>query len=97
MMKFMLLTLGLISLGSMALAQTSSGKAEGEIRKIDKEAGKITIKHGPIEAMDMPGMTMVFRAADPGLLDKLKVGEAIMFTVEKQNGAFFITGGEAKK
>jgi Cu(I)/Ag(I) efflux system protein CusF len=97
MLKPLTLTLALISLGSAAMAQASSGKAEGEIRKIDKEAGKITIKHGPIEAMEMPGMTMVFRVSDPTLLDKLKVGEAIVFTAAKQNGAYFVTAAKAKK
>ena len=34
---------------------------EGEVRKVDKAAGKITVKHGPIANLDMPGMTMVLR------------------------------------
>jgi Cu(I)/Ag(I) efflux system protein CusF len=68
--------------------------AEGEVRKVDKDAKKITLKHGPIKNLDMPGMTMVFQVKDVALLDKLAVGEKIMFTVEQQQGAMVITGAE---
>ena len=44
--------------------------AEGEVRKIDKENKKITLKHGPLKSLDMPPMTMVFRVPDASLLDK---------------------------
>ena len=67
---------------------------EGEVRKIDKEARKITLKHGPIKNLDMPGMTMVFQVKDVALLDKLVVGDKILFTVEQQQGAFVVTGAE---
>jgi Cu/Ag efflux protein CusF len=56
---------------------------EGEIRKVDKEAKKITIKHGEIKNLDMPPMTMVFQVKDASLLDKVKAGEMIRFTAEK--------------
>ncbi len=82
--------------GPDALAQMT-GKSEGEIRKVDRDASKITIKHGPIEAMDMPGMTMVFQVRDPSLLDKAKVGETVSFTVTKDSGAMVVTSVEPKK
>ena len=68
--------------------------AEGEVRKIDKEAKKITLKHGPIKNLDMPGMTMVFQVKDAALLDKFVAGDKILFTVEQQQGAFMVTGAE---
>ena len=68
--------------------------AEGEVRKIDKDAKKITLKHGPIKNLDMPGMTMVFQVKDAGLLDKFVAGDKIMFTAEQQQGAFVVTGAE---
>ena len=71
--------------------------AEAEVRKIDKDAKKITLKHGPIKNLDMPGMTMVFQVKDAALLDKLAQltpGEKIMFTAEQQQGAFVVTGAE---
>ena len=68
--------------------------AEAEVRKIDKEAKKITLKHGPIKNLDMPGMTMVFQVKDAALLDKFVAGDKILFTVEQQQGAFVVTGAE---
>ena len=71
--------------------------AEAEVRKIDKEAKKITLKHGPIKNLDMPGMTMVFQVRDAALLDKLAQlapGDKILFTAEQQQGAFVVTGAE---
>ena len=67
---------------------------EGEVRKIDKEARKITLKHGPIKNLDMPGMTMVFQVRDLTVIDKLAVGDKIMFTAEQLQGAFVVTGAE---
>jgi Cu/Ag efflux protein CusF len=63
---------------------------EGEVRKVDKAAGKITLKHGPITNLDMPGMTMVFRVSDPALLDKVKAGDKVRFTAEKMDGALTV-------
>ena len=67
---------------------------EAEVRKIDKDAKKITLKHGPIKNLDMPGMTMVFQVKDAALLDKFVAGDKIMFTAEQQQGAFLVTGAE---
>lgn len=71
--------------------------AEAEVRKIDKDAKKITLKHGPIKNLDMPPMTMVFQVRDAALLDKLVLltpGDKIMFTAEQQQGAYVVTGAE---
>ena len=42
--------------------------ADGEVRKIDKEQGKITLRHGEIKHLDMPPMTMVFVVKDKSML-----------------------------
>ena len=71
--------------------------ADGEVRKIDKVNKKVTLKHGAIKNLDMPGMTMVFQVKDAALLDKLAQmtpGDKIMFTAEQQQGAFVVTGAE---
>jgi Cu(I)/Ag(I) efflux system protein CusF len=70
---------------------------EGEVRKIDKDARKITLKHGDIKNLDMPGMTMVFQVKDAALLDKVKAGDKVMFSAEKADGAIVVTGIEAAK
>lgn len=69
--------------------------SSGEVRKIDKDAQKITLKHGEIKSMDMPGMTMVFKVLDPALLDKVKVGDKVKFNAEKRDGAIVVTAIEA--
>jgi Cu(I)/Ag(I) efflux system periplasmic protein CusF len=72
----------------------AKGMTEGEVRKVDKEAKKVTLKHGPIKNLDMPGMTMVFQVRDAALFDKLTAGDKIMFTAEQLQGAFVVTGVE---
>ena len=69
----------------------SADMAEGEVRKVDLDSKKITIKHGEIKNLDMPGMTMVFKVNDPALLEKAKVGEKIRFKAEKAGGALVVT------
>jgi len=64
---------------------------DGEVRKVDKEQGKVTLKHGPIANLDMPGMTMVFKVADPKMLEILKEGDKVKFSVERVNGAMTVT------
>ena len=64
---------------------------DGEIRKIDKEALKVTIKHGEIKSLDMPPMTMVFRVADPKLLEGVNVGDRVRFAADKLNGQYTVT------
>jgi Cu(I)/Ag(I) efflux system protein CusF len=71
--------------------------ADGEIMKIDKAAGKMTIKHGPLANLSMPGMTMVFRVNDAGMLDQVKTGDKVKFSVEKLNGVLTVTALEAVK
>lgn len=72
-------------------AAANSAMTDGEVKKIDKDAGKLTIKHGPIANLDMPAMTMVFRVADKGMLDRVKTGDHIQFVVENRNGALTVT------
>ena len=83
-----------LALGATAaLAQL----AEGEIRKVDKNAKKITIKHGEIKSIDMPPMTMVFQVKDAALLDKVKAGDRVKFQAEKQGDTYVVTVIEAKR
>ena len=64
---------------------------EGEIRKVDKEAKKITIKHGPLPALEMPAMTMAFQVKDPAMLDKVKAGDKVKFEAQKLGDAYTVT------
>ena len=73
--------------GGMAMADM----ADGEIRKIDMDNKKITIKHGEIKNLDMPGMTMVFQVKDPAMLTTVKTGDKVRFKAEKSGGAIVVT------
>ena len=68
---------------------------DGEVRKVDKDAGKVTLKHGPLTNLDMPGMTMVFKATDAKMLDGLKEGDKVRFSADRINGAISVTRIEA--
>lgn len=69
----------------------STAMAEGEIRKISKDIGKLTIKHGVIKSLDMPPMTMVFTAKDPAMLDAVAVGDKVRFVVVDEGGKMVVT------
>jgi len=69
----------------------------GEITRIDPDAGKITIKHEPINKFDMDSMTMVFRATDPAMLKQVKRGDKIRFHPDKVNGQLTVTRLEKAK
>jgi Cu(I)/Ag(I) efflux system protein CusF len=75
----------------------SAALTEGEVRKIDKVAGKITIKHGPMPKFDMPAMTMVYRVKDKAMLDRLKPGDKIKFDADGVGGEFTVLRLERMK
>ena len=72
-------------------AMNTGDMADGEIRKVDMETKKITIKHGEIKNLDMPGMTMVFQVKDPAMLTTVKTGDKVRFKAEKSGGAIVVT------
>ena len=78
-------------------SQGTSGMADGEVRKIDKAAGKITLKHDEIKNLEMPPMTMVFQVRDASLLDKVQVGGKVRFRAEKVGSAYVVTAIEASR
>jgi Cu/Ag efflux protein CusF len=97
------MALSFASMGSIAHAQQASATAaqtemsDGEIKKVDKDAGKLTIKHGELKNLGMPGMTMVFKVKSPAMLDKIKEGDKVRFVAEKVGGALTVTAIEAAK
>lgn len=79
-----------------ASAAAEAAMSEGEIKKVDKPAGKLTIKHGELKNLGMPAMTMVFKVKDPAMLDKVKQGDSVRFVAEQLGGALTVTAIEAK-
>lgn len=64
---------------------------EGEVRRIDKAAGKVTLRHGAIKSLDMPAMTMVFQVKDRALLDQVREGDKVRFRAVNEDGSFVVT------
>lgn len=81
-------------LATAAFAQSALPPVEGEVRKIDTDAKKITLRHGDIPNLEMTGMTMVFRVKDTELLAKVKPGDKVRFTADKVDGALTVLSME---
>ncbi len=81
---------------SVQAPAVAAGKemAEAEVRRVDRDAKKVSLKHGPIKSLDMPPMTMVFQVRDEKLFDKLVPGQKILFSAEQVQGAYVITAVE---
>jgi Cu/Ag efflux protein CusF len=73
------------------LAVATAQATEGEVKKVDLATAKVTIRHGEIKNLEMPAMTMVFRARNPSLLDGLKAGDRIDFDADKIDGQYVVT------
>ncbi|MBP0592200.1 copper-binding protein [Paraburkholderia sp. LEh10] len=85
--------MGNMNMASGAQQGTSakSSMSHGEVKKVDATAGKLTIKHGPLENLDMEAMTMVFKVKDPAMLSQVKAGDMIDFVAEEIDGSLTVT------
>jgi len=87
-----LISAALVAAGAAAsMGVLAQAMADGEVRKVDKDNKKITLKHGEIKDLDMPAMTMVFQVADPSMLDKVKAGDKVQFRATKDGGKYTVT------
>ena len=86
-------SLALLALALMPLSSWSQSdeKVAGEVRTVDRDNLKLTIKHGEITSFDMPAMTMVFTVKDPALLEAAKPGNKVRFSVAREDGKFVVT------
>ena len=75
---------------SAAQASARAELVDGEVKKIDKDAGKMTLRHGELKNLNMPAMSMVFRVKDPAMLDQVKAGDKVKFAADRVNGAVTI-------
>jgi len=64
--------------------------ADAEVRRIDPQAGTVSLRHGPIANLDMPPMTMVFQVTDRALLQRVQPGHRVRFTAELVNGQYTV-------
>jgi Cu/Ag efflux protein CusF len=108
-MKAIVTSLALVALAAAPLVNATShapatpshsqhhALSDGEIRKVDKDAKKLTIRHGPIQSLDMPPMTMVFQVQDPRLLEGVKAGDKVKFAADRVGGTYTVTQIEPAK
>ena len=96
LLQWLTTCLTVAALAVPALAQNLP-QAQGEVRKVDKAAGKISLKHGEIKNLDMPPMSMVFQVQDPALLNKVKAGDKVLFTADKIDGNYTVMSIELSK
>ena len=76
---------------SSTTSERAVSLTDGEIKRVDKDAGRVTIKHGPLENLGMPGMTMVFGVTDVSVLQSLKAGDKVKFAAGKVDGRIVVT------
>jgi len=72
-------------------AMVAPAESSGTVTKIDDKAGRITIKHGPLQNLGMPPMTMAFKVASAGMLSAVNPGDAIRFVAEDVGGTLTVT------
>jgi Cu(I)/Ag(I) efflux system protein CusF len=88
--------IALVGVAAISFAQAlpafgQSNETNGEVIKIDKAQGKVTLRHGPTKNLDMDQMTMVFRVKEPQMLDAIAVGDKIKFEADRVNGQITVT------
>jgi len=90
-------TFGGLMMGLGVALTAAAQPVDGEVMRIDQDAGKITLKHGEIKNLDIPAMQMAFRVADPNWLKTLQVHDKVRFSADKVGGQFTITAIEVRK
>jgi len=85
---------GPLRLAQAAPAAAPAEFAAGEVRRVDREGRKLTLRHGEIRNLEMPPMTMVFQVEDPAVLDTLKAGDRVRFKAVERGGNYVVTAIE---
>jgi len=98
-MAFAAMTVVALALPGMStIASAQSAPFDGQVKKIDQAAGKLTIAHGPIQKFDMDEpMTMVYGVQDPAMLKAVKVGDKVKFDLDRVNNQFTVTSIQKSK
>lgn len=83
--------------GAAATKAATSEMYDGQVRRINKEAGKVTLAHGPLTGLNMPAMTMAFPVKDVKQLAALKEGDKVKFALEQSGENMVVTRIEVAK
>lgn len=71
-------------------AMAASPLVDGEVKKVDKAAARLTLKHGEIKSMDIPAITMAYKVKDPAMLDKVQPGDHVKFSIERIDSQYTV-------
>ena len=85
------------AMAAPAAASSEIQMVDGQVKKVDKAAGKVTLSHGPLTNLNMPAMTMVFKVSNAVWLDQMKSGDKIRFMADNINGAITVVHFERTK
>ncbi|HUH86998.1 MAG TPA: copper-binding protein [Pusillimonas sp.] len=82
---------GLVSVAAVvAPAQAQEAQSSGEVRRVNPAEGKITIKHGAIPELQLPAMSLVYRA-ESTLLQGIQPGDKITFSAKREGDHYVVT------
>jgi Cu(I)/Ag(I) efflux system protein CusF len=88
------LALAACAFGAAAFAQAT---IDGEVKKVDRPAGRLTLKHAEIKQFDMPAMTGAYKVAQPAMLDRVQPGDRVHFSLDRVDNQYTITKLELQK
>ncbi|MEZ5871734.1 MAG: copper-binding protein [Nitratireductor sp.] len=91
MKKTLSLSAAILLFATMTVSGLAAEYTKGIVKKVDVKANKVTIIHEELKDLDMPAMTMVFRAGNEEILGKLKEGDEIEFIADRVNGKLTVT------
>ncbi|BFG78160.1 copper-binding protein [Paraburkholderia terrae] len=86
-------------MAGMKMSAPSASKTaltDAEVKKVDPETGMVTLKHGALENVGMPPMTMAFKAKDPAMVKQVHEGDKVKVRVESVNGMLTIVKMEKR-
>uniref|UniRef100_E1TEK8 Efflux transporter, RND family, MFP subunit n=1 Tax=Burkholderia sp. (strain CCGE1003) TaxID=640512 RepID=E1TEK8_BURSG len=76
---------------SVSKTSSSAALTDAEVRKVDAETGMVTLKHGALENVGMPPMTMAFKAKkNAAMVKQIHQGDKVKVRVENVDGTLTI-------
>jgi len=86
--------IALVAAAATQVALAASPMTDGEVKKVDKPAARVTLKHAEIKSLDIPAMTMSYRVKDPKMLEQLQAGDKVRFSIERVDSQYTVVAIE---
>jgi Cu/Ag efflux protein CusF len=75
---------------SASKASSNTALTDADVRKVDPATGMVTLKHGALENVGMPPMTMSFKAKDAAMVKQVHEGDKVKVRIENVDGMLTI-------